>query len=870
LHDSAPEDLLRGEFELRIIEMRLRQRRPIAQDLLAWETPEGEIFLPFALISAGLGFPISEVEQGEAAGWFLRESQTVRISLSTGSASVAGRTFDLNPTDARLIDGALHVSLRTLNEWFLLEGEWFAADQVIDIDPAYLLPQEEAQRRARTSSGSSEAEFDTAGFVRADPAYAWLSWPVVTANLSTTLHQRGQTLAGIGVQNNNAGRGNYSASLLAQGDFLWMSGRMALSASGAGDPSVRLTLARYDESGGLLGPLAATFVELGDVAAEGAPLLGASLAGVGVRFGRSAADVSREFDRFDLLGDAPPGWQAELYRDSELLTFQTISEVGRYAFLDTPLTFGLNRFRVELYGPSGERRTIDRTVDIATGLIRPKELRYSVVALREGDSLLGERAEFTADPTQSPHSELLQAQAGIGLTRTLALNALVSMRRDGGGSVRTDAGAGLILKTGPLYWQGDAIWQQAGSAQRVGLLTGFGAASLSINHEWRSPGFLETGLLADGPPLRSLTALSLDLRWRQIGATLSARTAQRWNGSSDTNASFRLSAHLSGLSFSHSVTAREFVSAERSDHRVDQAFALSGTIAGLRLRAAYDAEILPDHSPRSLRFDASSRRGDWYFSTGISQTFEQDATDWRVGVSRDFNGVRFGVDVTHLGDRDEAMLAASLSFATDRRPTGGVRFGRDARGQRGSVIARVFRDADGDGRFGPGDALIAGAQVESFPRARATEDGSSTLIEDLPAFRAVAIRANLDRVDEPYLAAAVPGLLVTPRPGRLVEVEIPLLVTGEAELRLVSSADAPLGGHIITIVPTEGGAAIRSRTAFDGLAFFGNLPPGHYRVHIGGPNTPPSIVMEISPGHVYRSTIRPETEISENSEERSS
>ena len=48
------------------------------------------------------------------------------------------------------------------------------------------------------------------------------------------------------------------------------------------------------------------------------------------------------------------GWDAELYRNGQLLAFAENRADGRYEFIDVPLLYGQNRFEVVLYGPQGQ------------------------------------------------------------------------------------------------------------------------------------------------------------------------------------------------------------------------------------------------------------------------------------------------------------------------------------------------------------------------------------------------------------------------------------------------------------------------------------------------------------------------------------
>ncbi len=65
------------------------------------------------------------------------------------------------------------------------------------------------------------------------------------------------------------------------------------------------------------------------------------------------------FDRTRIEGDLPAGWEAEIYRNGELLGFAKSDGSQRYVFDDVQLLYGENRIRVVLYGPQGQVRERD-------------------------------------------------------------------------------------------------------------------------------------------------------------------------------------------------------------------------------------------------------------------------------------------------------------------------------------------------------------------------------------------------------------------------------------------------------------------------------------------------------------------------------
>ena len=163
--------------------------------------------------------------------------------------------------------------------------------------------------------------------------------------------------AGVTYQASNGLRVDRSASIVAAGEIARLSYDAMLSSDSKGRPqSLRLRAYRSDPDGGLLGPLQATHFAVGDVDGLSSRLVsGAS--------GRGAQVTNRPlfnpvaFDRTRFEGDLPPGWDAELYRNGELLAFSRSDGSSRYVFDDVPMIYGDNRFEIILYGPQGQQRS---------------------------------------------------------------------------------------------------------------------------------------------------------------------------------------------------------------------------------------------------------------------------------------------------------------------------------------------------------------------------------------------------------------------------------------------------------------------------------------------------------------------------------
>src|SRR3546814_8481033 len=93
-------------------------------------------------------------------------------------------------------------------------------------------------------------------------------------------------------------------------------------------------------AGRLLGPLKATHYGVGDVGLRSTGIVAASAPGRGAVLTNRPVERPDAFDKTDFRGDLPAGWDAELYRNGQLLAFTSPNSDGRYEFIDVPLQYG--------------------------------------------------------------------------------------------------------------------------------------------------------------------------------------------------------------------------------------------------------------------------------------------------------------------------------------------------------------------------------------------------------------------------------------------------------------------------------------------------------------------------------------------------
>src|SRR3546814_17328026 len=79
---------------------------------------------------------------------------------------------------------------------------------------------------------------------------------------------------------------------------------------------------------------------------------------------------------------------------------------------------------------------------------------------------------------------------------------------------------------------------------------------------------------------------------------------------------------------------------------------------------------------------------------------------------------------------------------------------------------------------------------------------------------------------DPYVQPALPGVVVTPRPGVATRVLLPMAAAGEVEGVLRRDGGNPIEGLRVELVDAEGRVRAATLTEFDGYCLFEGVADG--------------------------------------------
>ena len=253
-------------------------------------------------------------------------------------------------------------------------------EAAIQLDSDKPLPFIEAiERKSRAARLRGKKTFDLADYPQAPLPYATWRTPSVDVVADTAY-----------VHTGNGGGDQFRTryQLYASGEVAGASVDLRLASDSQGMPdTLRVRAYRKDPDGGMLGPLKATQVAAGDVEVYAGNLAGAGGIGRGAFVSNRPLERPTSFGKTVLRGALPIGWDAELYRNGQLLAFQSDTPDGRYEF-DVDLVYGSNDLEVVLYGPQGQVRRESQSIPIGYSAIAPGKLEYWAGIIQRNQDLI--------------------------------------------------------------------------------------------------------------------------------------------------------------------------------------------------------------------------------------------------------------------------------------------------------------------------------------------------------------------------------------------------------------------------------------------------------------------------------------------------
>ena len=816
-----------------MLDVGIRQLR-LGEGVRGYPTPEGACLVLGDMINV-LDVPIKiDLAARKASGWAFREDHKLAIDVAARTVRFGATQEALAATAVRETPEGWCVDSDALARWLGIGIKVSPYSSVVTLTSEAKLPVELSHERdMRAKHLRKPAAFPLEGLPQVKLAYRMWRAPALDFIVS----------GGVTYDAGNGARIDRRASIHAAGEVARLSYDATVNSSDRGViPDIRFKAYRSEPDGGLLGPLNATNFAVGDVSGPTNRLI-AGGSGRGAELTNRPLFNPASFDRTRFDGDLPAGWDAELYRNGQLVAFAKSGSTQRYVFEDVELGFGDNRFEIVTYGPQGQQRSRVETINVGQEHVPPGKTYYYAGLNQPGSDLLGfvgDRAEVDRvigeDRAAMPK---LQAAVALehGLDKRTSVAALAAMMIVGDekltfieGSVRRSVGPALVEA---------AVARQSngGMALRGSAIARFGAINVAAEGV-AAQDFFYQGRFEDRLRDARLT-VTTPLAVGKLPLLLQgdARYVDR-QGQQATRLGARVQGNISRINFATGIEyeRQRGITGTVSD-RFDLMTLASGRIGQVRVRGAGRWEVAPRARLRSADLSA-------YWSAS-------DRADWEIGVSYEAQAKRTRARLSHIRRFDALAAAASLEAASDgsiavglnlnfsldgsRR---GLRPVRDPLASVGQVEARIFRDDNMNGRRDVGEAVEEGAMLTASTALALHASGKNGIASasGLTAFRPVAIGIDASSLSDPSLAPRHALQVVVPRPGVTARLDIPLIGAGAIEGALVNDAGSGFEGLDLDLIDAQGRTVATARSDYDGFFLFERVAYGSYGIRLAAPS----------------------------------
>ncbi len=791
-----------------------------------------KVLVPLGDFAQALSFSI-EVNPGEgiAEGWFINEAKIFQLDLRAKQVTVGGVKTPLADGVAEAQTDDIFVRAEALERWFEVNIELDMSSLTLFIDTKTALPfQQIGERRERAERLLKKSYYN---YNQAENA---VLLPYKNFSLPHFIFQQSLTAS------KNTEQFNYStaSALQAHFDFMKFGTRLLLAGQYKKDDRFQisnseLTFTRRSPDRDLLGPLDAGLLAIGDVDYPDTPLFKGGQRGRGVAVS-SDPQVSASFatntEEFSIEGEAPIGWDAELYRNGHFIDFQEIGNDGRYDFENVTLLGGLNQFEIILYGPEGQKRTVTRQVYRGAEMLPAGDFRYSMSAGQPKADFLPLTEEPESDGTAGG-----SAQFFYGLTKYLTAGVSLFTGEDGSQQVRGRSNAATVSTIFSFLGTNTQLQAMAANKGRrsydLEARTRFAGINLSFRHRENK------GFLAEDKDVKRESGLHLTRSFGFLNTSLYGEKRTFQLKEIETAIGNLLSVDFFGMKFTNQL--EKVLSKNEQQERFNGDFSILSSIFDTRLRGNLLYDLDPKASERliSARFsvfkdfanDTSLRiTGEHQFDSGINS----------INLRYSYPVGPFYLDLTGgASDNDNYQAGITLRAALQPDATGNYGLVDARKGGLTNLGIRGFIDKNNNSLFDEGDEPIENV---IFKASRGQVEGATGKdgLAVLNGLGEAPTRFSVDKASIPdiYLKAAKDSFDLIPRQGASSIIDFAFVQLGEIDgYVLLTGEDGesrnPAQGIEIEIADAQSGLAMETvKSEFDGYYLISSIPLGSYVIRV--------------------------------------
>ena len=569
--------------------------------------------------------------------------------------------------------------------------------------------------------------------------------------------------------------------------------------------------------------------QAGDIVSTGNNLFYNGVSGRGVLFS-SFKDLVVSADKtIDITGPMPAGWDAELYLNNQLIGFRQSGVDGRYEFKNIPVNYGLNDFKVVLYGPYGEVREEQRRFYSGTSPVRAGEIGYDISAQQANRFIIDDDYSLQKPSDEIIANSLFYYGVTDRLTLMGGLARTESPSQPGHMSQYSTLGAQLALNGVSVQYNANYNMDSNALGHHVDAQGDIYIGTIFARYEHYGDTQTPVSYYMDGY-LSDLFEgrLTGSIPWINVPYYVGYAHREMQDGKTYQEIHTRLSPNFMRY---YNVTL-ENVWRKNGELTENHINALAqATYGRMRINGRVQYQTAPDNYLHNYGAFAEYR---WNRNTFVQATWNHDCRSnyaqspdmdsFGMGIGRlfKFGGLTFNV----VADTDRNVsLGLTYNVSIGKIP-GSARFFANGENQMmnyGTIYARA-RDAAGNPV--PDVRLVAsGRETASY-----TDSRGDALITNMEPYQKVTLMVDETDVEDISLVPDWDLKKLVLRPGVIRPVDVVFHRLGGVEGQLVNMA--PNQRYRVFVRRTDGGVARVKNVDADGAFIFDGLKYGDYVIEI--------------------------------------
>ncbi|QTL33978.1 carboxypeptidase-like regulatory domain-containing protein [Pseudoalteromonas viridis] len=786
---------------------------------------------------AVLDFAIDETEDNVLSGWYLKPEQSFSLDAKRLQVKLNERELRVAPELISREGEDIYVEAEQLTEWFGIDLQFNYTDQQLYVRSEQPLPAIQRLNRAKRKAANQWA--NRASRLPWKPNdYQALSSPLLDMQFGyrRKLNRNEPFVTPASDPATETEDSLYYSMLGAQDLAYWNVEYFISGREGKLLDQGRLKVAKEDPEGELLGKVAATQLEVGDIVAS---KIGAGLnsnQGLGLRVSDTPLQSTSLDNTVQISGPIQAGWDVELYHNNLMIAQQLQIQTGRFDFAGIPLYFGGNRFELVKYGPQGqvERETRNYYVE-GTG-IESGSGYFDVSITDMGNSLL-DNEDFTSDQK----GWQLNGRYDQGISDNLSFYGGFAHAFSGSASIKNTLATGARLSLWKKLLLNLDLHRDNEAQQQAQFSARSELAGQAISASWLNKRSLITSGIRRGE-LSDTQTLQLTMSGAVRGdmGALNYQNRVQWResdrGHEQTVVTSQVSSAILGVNVSNALQWQN--DSAEADHLLNGQMRFQSRFGRVFGRLIFDYQLHPERE--LLAYETRLYRSfseQFNVELGFRDTVDTDYHKGELGLNWLGDKMRVS-SLLSYDSEDEWQLGLNGQFSFGYHPhTDQVLLSRRRLASNGAVLIKVYLDNNNNGIFDADDEVMPDVRVRALQNylQGTTDEQGLLLLSGMPLNQKTDMVIDIDSVDTPFVAPATEGLAITPRRGYVEYLELPMVNTSEIEgmvFKRDSKENTPLPYAEVTLIDEQGQVAASAQSAYDGYYVITGIKPGRYQAQV--------------------------------------